>query len=53
MKKYLEEEMEQNKQLAEENEKYEEIVESLEEKIKAETDKFQNKEKKLLRDMAL
>jgi hypothetical protein len=28
-------------------------VESLEEKIKAETEKFQNKEKKLLRDMAL
>lgn len=53
LKKYLEEELEQNKQLSEENQKYEEIVEELEEKIKSEVDKYQTREKKLQRDLAL
>lgn len=35
MKKYLEEEMEENKAIAEENQKYEEIVEELENKIRS------------------
>jgi hypothetical protein len=53
LKKYLEEELQQNKQLSDENQKYEEIVEELEEKIKSEVDKYQTREKKLQRDLAL
>ena len=53
LKKYLEEEMEENKAIAEENQKYEEIVEELENKIRAEVEKYQNREKKLSRDLGL
>lgn len=35
LKKYLEEEIEENKAIAEENQKYEEIVEELENKIRS------------------
>jgi hypothetical protein len=45
--------MEENKIISEENQKYEEIVEELENKIRSEVDKYQNKEKKANRDFVL
>lgn len=53
LKRYLQEEIEQNRQLSEQNEKFQQIVESLEEKILTESQKYQNKQKKLSRDMAM
>ena len=53
LKKYLEEEIEQNKEISDENQKYQDIVESLEDKIKSQNQRYQNREKKLARDLAI
>lgn len=53
LRKYLEEEMEENKALADKNEEYSIIVEELENKIREHMDKTQAREKKLNRDLAL
>ena len=45
--------MEDNKELNEEKQKYEEIIDALEEKLKTESDRSQAREKKLQRELAL
>lgn len=53
LRKCLEAEIQQNRQLSQENQRFAEIIEELESKLKSETQKFQAKEKKLTRDLAL
>ena len=53
LKKYLEEEIEQNKELGDQNDKFQDIVETLEDKLKSEVQRYQNREKKIARDLQL
>ncbi len=44
--------MEENERLVEEGQKYEQIIEGLEERYKNEVERYQNREKKSQRDLA-
>lgn len=53
LKNYLEEEVQENKELSESNQKYVEYIEELEDKLKKEAERFKDKETKMQREIAL
>ena len=53
LRRYLEEQVENNKELADANQNYIEYIQSLQDKFKKEQEKTHEKEKRLQRDLAL